>query len=57
MLVAIPLNLVGGNSIEFGLCYGGHILLINGYHKAKELDAFFLGDNCGINDGFQSQFL
>ena len=41
---------VGGNSIEFGLCYGGHILLISGCHKAKELDAFFLGDNCGIND-------
>ena len=55
MLVAIPLNLVGGNSIEFGLCYGGHIFLISGCHKAKEPDAFFLGDNCGINDGFHSR--
>ena len=45
---------VGGNSIEFRLCYGGHILLISGYHKAKELDASFLGGSCGINDGFHS---
>ena len=36
---------VGGNSIEFGLCYGGHILLINGYHKAKNL-----------NDRFQNRY-
>ena len=46
---------VGGNSIEFGLCYGSHILLISGCHKAKELGAFFLGDNFGINDGFHSR--
>ena len=46
---------VGGNSIEFGLCYEGHILLISGCHKAKELDASFLGDSCGINDGFHIQ--
>ena len=45
---------VGGNSTEFGLCYGGHILLISGCHKAKELDASFLGGSCGINDGFHS---
>ena len=30
-------------------------MLISGCHKAKELDAFFLGDNCGINDGFHSR--
>ena len=35
---------VGGNSIEFGLCYRGHFLLIGGYHKAKNL-----------NDGFQNR--
>ena len=46
---------VGGNSTEFRLCYGGHILLISGCHKAKELDASFLGDSCGINDGFHRQ--
>ena len=46
---------VGGNSTEFGLCYGGHILLISGCHKAKELDASFLGGSCGINDGFHRQ--
>ena len=46
---------VGGNSIEFGLCYGSHILLISGCHKAKELIASFVGDSCGINDGFHSQ--
>ena len=45
----------GGNSIEFGLCYRGHILLFSDYHKAKELDASFLGDSCGINDGFHSR--
>ena len=46
---------VGGNSTEFRLCYGGHILLISGYHKAKELDASFFGGSCGINDGFHSR--
>ena len=30
-------------------------MLISGYHKAKELDASFLGDSCGINDGFHSR--
>ena len=45
----------GGNSIEYGLCYGEHILLISGCHNAKELDASFLGDSCGINDGFHSR--
>ena len=39
---------VGGNSIEFGLCYRGHILLFSEYHKAKELYASFLGDSCEI---------
>ena len=46
---------VGGISIKFGLCYRGPILLISGCHIAKELDASFLGDRCGINDGFDSQ--
>ena len=46
---------VGGNSIEFGLCYRGHILLFNECHKAKELYASFLGDSCEINDGFHSR--
>ena len=35
---------VGGNSIEFGFCYRGHILLFSDCHKAKELDASFLGE-------------
>ena len=46
---------VGGISIKFGLCYRGPILLISGCHIAKELDASFVGDRCGINDGFDSQ--
>ena len=46
---------VGGNSIEFGLCYKGHILLFSDCHKAKELDASFLDDSCEINDGFHSR--
>ena len=35
---------------------GGQISLLSGYHKAKELDASFLGDSCGINDGFYSRY-
>ena len=34
---------------------GGQISLLSGCHKANELDASFLGDSCGINDGFHSQ--
>ena len=34
---------------------GGQISLLSGHHKAKELDAYFLGDSCGINDGFHSR--
>ena len=33
---------------------GGQISLLSGCHKAKKLDASFLGDSCGINDGFHS---
>ena len=32
----------------------GQISLLSGYHKAKELDASFLGDSYEINDGFHS---
>ena len=35
---------------------GGQISLLSGYHKAKELDASFLGDSCGINDGFYNRY-
>ena len=34
---------------------GGQISLLSGCHKAKEIDASFLGDSCGINDGFHSR--
>ena len=34
---------------------GGQISLLSGCHKAKELDASFLGDSYGINDGFYSR--
>ena len=33
---------------------GGQISLLSGCHKAKELDASFLGDSYGINDGFHN---
>ena len=35
--------------------FGGQISLLSGCHKAKELDASFLGDSGGINDGFHSR--
>ena len=37
------------------MLFRSHILLISGCHKAKELDASFLGGSCGINDGFHSR--
>ena len=33
----------------------GQIQLLSGCHKAKELDAIFLGNSCEINDGFHSR--
>nr|POF23389.1 hypothetical protein CFP56_20829 [Quercus suber] len=33
----------------------GQISLLSGYYKAKELDVSFLGDTCGVNDGFHSR--
>ena len=34
---------------------GSQISLLSGCHKANELHASFLGDSCGINDGFHSR--
>ena len=52
-----PVHAIKNEDVDLPHIYvGGQISLLSGHHKAKELDAYFLGDSCGINDGFYNRY-